>query len=225
MLSNAAILFDLDGTLVDSAPDLIRVTNEVLARSGLPPAPEPSIRKRITSGARRMLEGGMEAVGADPARHDLDALTQDFLDIYAADAVRLTRPFPGTGEMLTALARAHARLAVCTNKRVELSHMVLKALDLQRHFVAVLGGDSVGRRKPHPDHLYDTLRAMGGAANQAVMVGDSATDIDAARAAGIPSIAVSFGYSAVPVAELGADRVIDRMDQVPDAVVALLAAV
>jgi phosphoglycolate phosphatase len=212
------LLFDLDGTLVDSLPDLTHALNAVLAEAGLPPAGLELSRRYVGDGARLMLERGFQAHGrAAPA----DGVAR-FLEVYETCLTRETRPFPGTVETLARLAEAGWRLAVCTNKTERHSRMILRALGLLPLFQAVAGGDSYPERKPDGRHLTRTLAAMGAPARGAIMVGDSLNDVLAARDAGLPVVVVGFGYG--EPAALAADRLIQRMDELPDCVAALATA-
>lgn len=215
------IVFDLDGTLIDTAPDLIDTLNVVFAREGLPPVPYDIARNLIGAGARSMIKRGVEAEGRNLAPDQLDALFADFIAHYSAHIADRSRPFPGLTEALDALAAQGHRFAVCTNKLEQLSIMLLKALDLDRRFAAICGQDTFGMQKPDPEILRRTIAAAGGNPSHAIMIGDSDTDIRTARAAGIPVIAVDFGYTERPVTELGPDRIIGGFAQLPAAVAEL----
>jgi phosphoglycolate phosphatase len=205
------ILFDLDGTLVDSAPDLTAALNHTLGTLDLPYVDQDSVRQMVGFGARRLIEQGIEAAGVSLNDDEIEAALQVFLDYYRDHIVDQTRPFPGTRAALKKLQRAGAVMAVCTNKPQDLSEKVLAALKLNHFFKAIIGADAVENRKPHADHVLATLTAMGGTAEDAIFVGDSATDVDAARNAGLPIIAVTFGYSTIDPEDLGADDLIDNM--------------
>jgi len=210
-----AVVFDLDGTLVDTAPDLHAHLNEMLAELGRPGLALAEIRPMIGDGARALLQRGLEASGGLPASADLDALFLAFLARYTAQPVRFGRVYEGVVGVLDALRAAGVRLGVCTNKAQAPSDRVLAELGLERYFPVVIGGDSLTVRKPDPGHLRAVLERLGAAPGRAVMVGDSATDLATARAAGLPCVLVSFGYTPIPAAELGADQVIDTMDELP----------
>jgi len=217
-MAGATVVFDLDGTLVDTAPDLVDTLNAVLAREGLPTLPFEQARNLIGGGARRMIEGGLQAEGRARTPAEIDRLYAQFIDHYAAHIADRSRPFPALEAALDRLAADGAAFAVCTNKLEWLSRRLLEALGLVHRFRAVCGQDTFGLQKPDPEMLRRTVLRAGGSTDCAVMVGDSATDIDTARAAGVPVIAVDFGYSNVPVGALAADRVISRFDQLPVAV-------
>lgn len=202
------ILFDLDGTLIDSAPDLIGALDALLRAHDRAPVGLAAGRAMIGDGAAKLVERGFAARGGSPA--PLPALVSSFLEIYEGRLTRETRAFDG---VVPTLATLHARglaLGVCTNKPDRATHLLLDALGLAPFFSAVVGGDGV--RKPHPEPVDRCLAALGGARSTALFVGDSPIDLAAARAAGLPIVLVSFGYTAVPARDLGADRVIDRFE-------------
>jgi phosphoglycolate phosphatase len=219
----ATVVFDLDGTLVDTAPDLVDTLNVVFAREGLPPVPFATARNLIGGGARRMIERGLQAEGRSYTPTEIDRLFARFIDYYSAHIADRSRPFPALEAALDSLAADGARLAVCTNKLERLSVRLLDALGLAHRFHAVCGQDTFGVQKPNPEILRATIRRAGGSAERAVMVGDSANDIDAARAAGVPIIAVDFGYTETPVSRLEPDRIISGFSELPAAVRDLLA--
>ncbi len=221
-LSGAAIAFDLDGTLVDTAPDLIGTLNGVLAEHGHPSLPLEASRWLVGQGARAMLERGFGAVGETLAADRMDRLFDRFISLYRDRIARESRPFPGVVDALDQLQQAGARLVVCTNKPTGLSCALLDALGLSQHFAAIVGPDLAGASKPDARHLAYAVEAAGGALARALMVGDSGADVGAARAAGAPVIAVSFGYTEVAARDLGADLVIDHFDQLADAARRLL---
>jgi len=222
-LAGAVIAFDLDGPLVDTAPGLIGALNVVLGECGLPPLGLEDTRNLVGHGARAMIRRGFAADGQVLSPDREPALFQRFMEVYRPRIANESRPYPGVEAALDDLAAAGARLVVCTNKLTELSLMLLGALDLTRRFVAVVGPDVAGFQKPDPGHLLAAIDRGGGAADRAVMVGDAATDRDAARAAGVPVVLVSFGYSDPPAAELAPDILIDRFADTPAAVRRLLA--
>jgi phosphoglycolate phosphatase len=215
------IVFDLDGTLVDTAPDLIATLNVVLAREGCAAATYASARAMIGGGARHMLERALGQQGIAAAPADLDRMFADFIVYYAAHIADHSRPFPGLEQCLDRLAADGARFAVCTNKLERLSVLLLERLGLAARFAAICGQDTFGVPKPDPDMLRRTIARAGGRVEQAVMVGDSAADVTTARAAGVPVIAVDFGYSEIAVARLAPDRIISHFDDLPPAVAAL----
>jgi phosphoglycolate phosphatase len=216
------VVFDLDGTLVDTAPDLIDTLNIVLAREGLPPVDYATARNMIGGGARRMIESGLKFDGRSSSDGLLDRMFADFIAHYSAHIADRSRPFPGLVEALDALAAKDCCFAVCTNKLERLSRQLLEALGLTRRFMAICGQDTFGVQKPDPEILRRTIGAAGGELWRAVMVGDSGTDIAVARAAGVPIVAVEFGYSDPPVAELGPDRLIGHFSELAAAVLELV---
>jgi len=221
-MSNAPlIVFDLDGTLVDSAPDLINALNFVLGREGLPPVPAASARKMIGAGARGLIERGLEAEGRVFSPDQVDILTRDFIDFYAEHIADETRPFEGTEAMLDHLAAQGFRFAVCTNKLEWLSKRLLDKLGLSERFAAICGADTFGVSKPDPVFLRETITRSGGDTARALMVGDSGPDVGVARRAGVPVVGVRFGYSMVPIEELAPDCIIDHMSELPGAVAQL----
>jgi phosphoglycolate phosphatase len=217
----SAIIFDLDGTLVDTAHDLTGALNAVLAKAGRDRVRLSQVRHTVGGGARGLVEWGFAETGDALAASDLDDWTAAFLRHYRAHLCDLSRPFAGVAETLAALAVENSAMGVCTNKSVEASRRLLRELGLERFFGAVLGGDSLAVRKPDPEHLAATIRAVGGEPARAVMVGDSDIDVAAAHNLGVPAIAVAYGYTDIPAAELGADAVIERFDQLPSAIAAL----
>lgn len=221
-LDGATIAFDLDGTLVDTAPDLIGTLNHLLAQEGHPALPLAEARPFIGNGARWMIERGFQAAGEALSPERGQALFDRFIDHYRARIADESRPFPGCETALDRLRELGARLCVCTNKRTELSVALLDRLDLSSHFDAIVGADLAPAIKPDRRHLETAVAAAGGDIRRAILVGDAAPDAGAARAAGAGLILVTFGYTAVPVAELGADILADHFDEVPGACLRLL---
>jgi phosphoglycolate phosphatase len=218
MTSPPTIVFDLDGTLVDTAPDLINALNFILDREGLPAVPLASARNMIGAGARKLIERGLELEGLAASVPDITRLTADFIDYYAAHIADASRPFDGLEAALDELAGRGYRLAVCTNKLEWLSKRLLDELGLSPRFAAICGADTFGVAKPDPAILRQTIARAGGNPSVAIMVGDAGTDIGVARRTGVPVIGVSFGYTDVPMADLKPDRLIAHMGELPDAV-------
>ena len=217
-----ALVFDLDGTLVDTAPDIHAVLAEVLAEAGLAAPPLPAVRGMIGDGAKALVERALAAVGQPARPAAVDRLHERFRERYAEVPCRFGRLYPGARELLAGLRADGLRLGLCTNKPQGATEGLLEALAVRACFDAVLGGDAVpGVRKPDPAHLAALLARLGVPPEAAVMVGDSRNDLLTARGLGVPCILVSFGYTAVPARELGADRVVDRLDQVPAALAVL----
>ena len=217
------VVFDLDGTLVDTAPDLITALNFVLDREGMPPVPPASARTMIGAGARRMIERGLEADGRATSAADITRLTSDFIDYYAAHIADASRPFDGLEAALDDLAARGYQFAVCTNKLEWLSKKLLDELGLSPRFAAICGADTFGVSKPDPVILQQTVARAGGQLAATVMVGDAGPDIGVARRANIPVIGVEFGYTEVPIADLKPDLLIGHMRDLPTAVEHLMA--
>lgn len=212
-----AVLFDLDGTLIETAPDLAAALNHTLARAGRPAVPVDGVRPMIGDGARALLERGLAATGPAPDKATMDRWHAELLEYYWEHVADLSHPFDGVVELLETMRIAGLKLGVCTNKPFGLSMKLFEALGLDHLFDAVLGGDSLSVRKPDPEHLLATLDLLGARPERAAMVGDSANDVQAARNAGVPVVVVSFGYTKTPAAELGADAVIDQFSELPAA--------
>jgi phosphoglycolate phosphatase len=215
------LVFDLDGTLIDTAPDLVDTLNVVFAREGLAPVPFAVARKLIGGGARAMITRGVEAEGRVISPTHLERLFGEFIAYYTDHLADRSRPYPGLTDSLDALAAKGHRFAVCTNKLEGLSVMLLRKLELAGRFAAICGQDTFGVQKPNPDMLRRTISAAGGDPARAVMIGDSETDIRTAKAAGVPVIAVDFGYTERPVAEFDPDRIISHYGELPQAIAAL----
>ena len=215
------IVFDLDGTLVDTAPDLIAALNHVLDREGLPPVPLKSARNMIGAGARKLIERGLELDGRTMTTDDVSRLMKDFIAYYADHIADASRPFEGLETALDDLEAQGFRFAVCTNKLEWLSKLLLEKLDLSRRFAAICGADTFGVSKPDPTILRETVARAGGQLPESIMVGDAGPDVGVARRAGIPVIGVAFGYTDVPIAELKPDRLIGHMRELPEAVSSL----
>ncbi|HVZ05198.1 HAD family hydrolase [Hyphomicrobium sp.] len=203
------VVFDLDGTLVDTAPDLAEATNYVLRTLGLDRVNELEIRPFVGHGALAMIDGAIKAHGRTLSERELHDLFEVFIAYYTAHIADHSVPYPNVLETLDTLRNEGATLAVCTNKIEMQARAVLSALKLDGYFSALTGRDSLGAYKPDPKHLTGTIARAGGRNDAAIMIGDSETDIRTAKAAGIPIVAVSFGYSIDPVASFGPDAIID----------------
>ena len=221
MAQSPTIVFDLDGTLVDTAPDLVSALNFVLDREGLPPMPLHSARKMIGAGARKMIERGLESEGRVMTVREIDRMTTDFIDYYASHIAVASRPFEGLEHALDGLTEKGCRLAVCTNKLEWLSKRLLDRLGLTGRFAAICGADTFGVSKPDPVILQQTVARAGGNIATTIMVGDAGPDVGVARRSGVPVIGVEFGYTDVPIAELKPDRLIGHMRELPAAVESL----
>jgi phosphoglycolate phosphatase len=209
-LSDTTIVFDLDGTLVDTAPDLAAAANYVFDRTGLAPVSPAELHPFISRGSRAMIEAGLRLHGVAKSEAEVTKLHELFLPYYQANIAVFSRPFEGASDVLDTLRQAGARVAVCTNKLEALSKSLLHQLQLDDKLAAVAGRDTFAVYKPDPGHLTGTIALAGGTAQRAVMVGDSEVDVATAIAAAVPCIGVSFGYTPRPMRELGADVVIDH---------------
>lgn len=206
----SVVAFDLDGTLADTAPDLTAALNHALDRMGRASIDPDEVRHMVGHGARAMLHKGLAVTGEVD-----EALIEQgfpiFLDYYTAHIADGTRPFDGLETALDSLAARGVKLAVCTNKLESLGRQVVSALGWDHRFAAIVGGDTLPVRKPDPAPLFEAIARAGG--GRAAFVGDSITDTDTARAANIPCVAVTFGFSDRPPDQLGADALIDHFDQ------------
>jgi phosphoglycolate phosphatase len=220
-LAGWTIAFDLDGTLVETAPDLVATLNKVLASEGLAPVPYELARNMVGHGAKHMIERGYAATGL-PLSPDLSpVLFERFISTYLAHIADTSHPFPGCLEALDALLDAGATLVVATNKRTDLAVALLEKLNMTVYFAAIIGADLAPAAKPDGRHILFAVEEADGDPDMAIMVGDSASDVNGAKNAGMPVIAVTFGYTEIPAQDLGADVVLDRFDQVVDAIARL----
>ncbi len=208
------IIFDLDGTLIDSAPDLHAATNHVLETIGRPNVTLAQVRGFVGHGALLLIEKALIATGGMDGYRPAD-LRPKFVEHYGDNLTKLTQPFPGAARVLDSLRSGGAFLGLCTNKSAALVEPILEAIGFQAYFGAIAGGDTFSFKKPDPRHLTETANRLPGG-GPVLMVGDSAPDIQAAKAAGIPSVAVTYGYSQIPVEELGADRTINALPELLD---------
>ncbi|MEM9623861.1 MAG: phosphoglycolate phosphatase [Pseudomonadota bacterium] len=209
-------LFDLDGTLIDTAPDLNRALNHTLSLLQLAPVDEAMTRHWVGHGARVMIEQALAFHNLQPDSVGLgmDRLWQEFLDYYHAHIADFSRPYPGVVETLHQLQRNGAVLAVVTNKHADLSRTLLTELDLLHHFHTLVGGDTCTRPKPHPEPIWHCLEQIGLTAQQVLFVGDSATDVNAAKAADTRVVCMRDGYNhGIDPTTLGADEVIDNFKE------------
>ena len=210
-----ALIFDLDGTLADTAPDLLGATNAVLAARGRPLLDLGHLRHMVGFGAHALISQAMEASGAPVSEEQMPALTDIFLAHYTSHIADGTRLFPGVAETLASLKAGGARLAVLTNKPQSLTDLLLPQLELDGMFTAVYGAGRKTYTKPDPRIFHDVVEDCGG--GPAVMIGDSITDLNTARAASVPCILMSYGFTPVPAKDLGADMVLDDFAQLPQA--------
>ncbi len=213
VFANASIAFDLDGTLVDTAPDLVRALNAVILPRGLQPVLVSDVREMVGRGAKAMIRRAHDRQDVALTETEVDALFPAFIESYQSNVAADSIPFPNVRETLDRLAEAGARLSVCTNKPSVLADLLLRELELDGYFERVIGPERTRAKKPAADHVHD---ALGAGHHRAAMVGDSAPDVDAAKAAGVPSIILSYGYSEKPAGSLGADRLIHEFSDVPE---------
>jgi len=206
------VVFDLDGTLVDTAPDLTAALNAVMIREGRPAVPLDEVRHMVGRGARVLIERAMAASGLPAEARQTKTLVEHFLEYYDANIAVTSKPFEGAELCVRRLAARGHKIGICTNKPEALSLKLMSALNLRDLFPVILGADSRPYRKPDPRHLLDTIAELGGQPNSAVLIGDSETDVATARAANVPVVLVSFGYTETPVHQLGGDIVIDHFD-------------
>ncbi len=217
-----ALVLDLDGTLLDSLPDIRRSLCTTLQRVGRRPVELAEVRAMLGDGAERLVARAFTLTGQRGDEAERQAFLRRFLEDYEAHAADTTRCFPGVPTTLTRLRRAGHRLGICTNKPHQASLELVRALGLHQRVDAVLGGDLLPQRKPDPEHLWATVRAMGAEGRPVVMVGDSRPDAEVARRAGVPFVLATYGYHRVPIHELGADAVIDHFDQLPEVLARLV---
>lgn len=204
------VLFDLDGTLIDSVPDIATATDTTLTSLGAPAAGASKVRLWVGNGAATLVQRALHDAGIDQAQHKL-AMTL-WRAAYTLCCTRKTQLYPGAIETLEALQTARVEMALVTNKPLQFARPILKHLGIERYFRWVVGGECVSNKKPAPDMLNDAMEEAGASAHQCVMVGDSAADIDAARAANMRVVAVSYGYSrGAPVAQLKPDLIVDDL--------------
>jgi phosphoglycolate phosphatase len=209
------LVFDLDGTLIDSAPDLRAALNRMLRERGYPPLSLVQVRQMIGDGVPTLVARALAASGIDPV--EAERALPRFSQFYEADAVRLTRPYPGVPETLAAL-RAHGyRAAICTNKPQQATQTVLDGLGLTALFDGVAGGDRFAVRKPDPGHLLGLIKLLGASAAAAAMIGDNENDAAVAHAAGLPLVLMRYGYARVDPETLGADALLDDFAELPAA--------
>lgn len=222
-MPDRAVIFDLDGTLVDTAPDLMRATNHVLQGMGRRALAMDEVRAFVGHGARALLTRGLAATGGMPDTYDVEADYKRFVDYYARNIAVGSTPFPGVVALLDRLKDEGYGLGVCTNKLEGLSVQLLDALGLSKYFGSVVGPDTLGIAKPDPKPFFEAVERLNLESPRAIMVGDSETDVLTARNAGVGVIAVPFGYTPRPVAEFGPDRLIGHYDEAYEAIEELFA--
>ncbi len=214
-MAHFLLVFDLDGTLVDSVPDLTNTLNKVLRERGYAPLTRAEVAPMVGDGVPALVGRGFAARGGGDAEA-AEALPR-YIALYEANATALTRPYPGVRETLSELRRRGYRTAVCTNKLQQATMVVLEGLDLAGLFDGVAGGDRYPVRKPDPGHLLGLISELGGGAGHAVMIGDSENDAAVAHAASVPLVLMRYGYARVAPETLGADAVLDHFDELPAA--------
>lgn len=222
-MPDRAVIFDLDGTLVDTAPDLMRATNHVLEGLGRRAISMAEVRSFVGHGARALLTRGLAATGGVPQNYDVEPDYKRFVEFYSRNIADGSEPFPGVVRLLERLKGEGFGLGVCTNKLEGLSVQLLDALGMSRYFGAIVGPDTLGIAKPDPRPFREAVSRLGLVAPRAIMVGDSETDILTARNAGVPVIGVPFGYTPRPVEEFGPDRMISHFDEAHEAIQDLFA--
>ncbi|KAB2872281.1 MAG: HAD-IA family hydrolase [Bauldia sp.] len=222
-MSAPILVFDLDGTLADTAGDLVGTLNLLLARDGLAPLPTTAARSMAGAGARALIQRGFAASGAPLPPDRVDSLFHEFLAHYRTRIAEETRLFPGAAAALERFAGAGYLLAVCTNKPEDLSILLLERLGVADRFAAICGRETFPFSKPDPRALTGTIAKARGDQGRAVMIGDSKTDVDTAKSAGVPVVAVDFGYTETPVAAFEPDLVISHFDELWEAIATLAA--
>jgi len=216
------LVFDLDGTLAETAPDIMATLNILLTREGLPALPTAKARELVGAGAKALIERGFKASGMPLLPAKLEQLFAEFLPIYLDRIAEESHLFDGVEAALDRLAMKGFTLAICTNKPERHSLALVEALGVKNRFRAIVGRETFPFFKPDPRVLAETIRACGGTKERAIMVGDSITDLETARNLGVPTIGVSFGYTNVPMAELAPDRLIHHFNALDEAVDSLL---
>ena len=213
-----AILFDLDGTLIDSAPDIAAAVNRVIAMDGLPPLSVEKVRGLIGNGVAKLVERAYEACAMPLRDERLAGAVSRMMDVYGEHLTDLTVNMPGALDIVSAYARAGVKIAIVSNKPMDFTRTIIEAMGFAPHAAAIQGAEDHLPKKPAPDMLFAALEKTGVHSGRALMVGDSAADVEAARAAGIPVVLVRGGYTSRPVEELNGDVVIDTLMQLPAAI-------
>ncbi len=217
-----SVILDLDGTMIDTAPGVVHTMNVLLERRGRRRLTLEEVRGQISYGARAIMRHAMHATGSGVGDDELGGLFDEFIEHYSTIMGKASTPYPGLQNALAGLGESGKLLGVCTNRIEQSAVTLLDELGLGGHFAAIIGQDTIGIAKPDPAPVFETLKRMGGDAEHAIFIGDSEIDIAAAKAANLPVIAVSFGYSKVPAIELGADMLIHHFDQLEAAISALM---
>lgn len=216
------IAFDLDGTLVDTAPDLVRATNEIMDILGLGHCDLDDMRKIVGRGARASVVRAAKLGGRDLNDDEIAPLLKVFLATYEEGISKHSRPYEGVFDALTTLAGHGAKMVVCTNKPQHLAKKVLQELELFDFFSGLYGADSTPKNKPDPIHLTTAILGVGGDTSRSILIGDSENDVEAAQAANIPVIVTSFGYTTIKAPDLGADAFFDHYDELTELIIKTL---
>ncbi len=222
-MTKPTLVFDLDGTLIDTAPDILGTLDDILTREGIPLLPHEEALAFIGIGSRAMLERALVKSGEAAGGPRLDALFKDFLTHYATRLAVKSRPFPGAVDALTMLKAQGFKVAICTNKMEQHSLSLIDQIGLAPMFDAICGRDTFEFCKPDGRHISATVARAGGDVKRAIMIGDTITDFHAARNAGVPSIGVRFGYSETPIDDLGPTEIIESFDELLSRIDAVLA--
>ncbi|MBV8412942.1 MAG: HAD-IA family hydrolase [Alphaproteobacteria bacterium] len=218
------VIYDLDGTLIDSARDMCLAISRVLADHGLPPITDEDARLFMGEGSKITMRRAFAKNGRTLSDAEASAVTREFVRYYEQDPIRYTTAFDGVAAVVARLDRLGLKQGVATNKFEKPARLILEGLKLMPPIAALAGADTFPVRKPDPGHLLRLLDKMGGRPDRAVMIGDSIHDVEAAHAAGLPAVLVSWGYTAKPADELGADAVIERFAALPEALEGIAAA-
>ena len=220
-LDNFTIAFDLDGTLIDTAPDLVRATNEVMDKLGLPHVELDDMRRIIGRGARFAVKRAAKVAGYEITEDELDLHVPYFLETYKAGIALRSKVYEGVQDCLKILKESGAKLVVCTNKPTHLSELVMQELGILNDFIGIYGPESTKKTKPDPIHLLTAIDGVGGNRNLAILVGDSENDVLAAQSAKIPVVVTSFGYTEIKAHDLGADAFFNHYDELFDIIIKL----
>ncbi|MBT8067429.1 MAG: phosphoglycolate phosphatase [Gammaproteobacteria bacterium] len=211
-----AIVWDLDGTLIDSAPDLCRALNTVLVESNCEALAVESVRTMIGNGVAKLVERGFRASGRPLSDAELAPVVEQFMVHYSADPTAHTRLYPGVAEALEKLAKAGVKQGLCTNKPEAVTRLILQQLNIDQYFSAVVGGDTTDARKPDPRPLQYCIDTLGVAVSDTIMIGDSAVDAGSARALRVKIGLVAHGYRHTNLAEIDADFLVEDIASVPE---------
>ena len=220
-LSAPVLLCDLDGTLINSLPDLTDALSDLLIEAGRRKVTQGEVKAMVGDGVAVLVERGFAATGGLPVAEILRAQVARYITLYESRITERTRPYPGALDAIRALRAQGWRLALCTNKPERASRDIVSSLGLGDLIEEIAGGDTYPVKKPDPGHILRLLEAMDAVPSRAVMLGDSRNDIEAAHAAGLPVIAISHGYGSIPAHDLGADKVIAHFDELQGALAAL----